>query len=204
MTDFSQVAADEAVTTTVKALEANNFKVTVVADAAAAKEAVLAAIPKGAEVLTMTSRTLDDAGITAALDESNDYDAVRPRLNAMMGDPTKKAEQRRLGAAPEYAIGSVHAITEGGEVLIASNTGSQLPAYAYAAGNVVWVVGTQKIVKDMPEAYARLEQHVFPLEDERAQQAYGVHTNISKVLTISKEVVPERIHIILVNEALGF
>jgi L-lactate utilization protein LutC len=204
MADFTQVAQDEAIGAAVTALEANNFKVTVVDTAVGAKDAVLAALPKGAEVFTVTSRTLDDTGIRAAINESGDYDAIQPKLNAMMGDATKKAEQRRLGSAPEYVVGSVHALTQDGRALIASATGSQLPSYAYGAGNVIWVVGAHKIVKDMHEAFERLEQHVFPLEDERAQQAYGTHSSINKVLTVNKEANPERIRIIIVKETLGF
>ena len=204
MSAYDTVKDDNAIKRAAEALEANGFHVTVVADGEAAKTAALERLPKGAEVLTVTSTTANDIGLTAAIDESGDYDAVRPRLNAMWGDETKKQEQRKLGAAPEHVVGSVHAITEDGRVLIASNTGSQLPAYLYGAGHVVWVVGAQKITKDMDEALARLEAHVVPLEDKRALAAYGIHTNVSKLVMYNKEVQPGRVEIIIAKEALGF
>lgn len=204
MNDFSRIVNDEAIGAAVPALEANGFKVTIVADATAAKDAVLAQVPKGAAVFTVTSETLEATGIAATINDSGDYDAVRPKLAALRGDESKRAEQRELGASPEFVLGSVQAITQDGRVLIASATGSQLPAYAYGAGSVIWVVGAQKIVKDMNEAFARLEQYVFQLENERAMKAYGSGSGINKVLTINKEVNSERIHVIIVKEALGF
>jgi L-lactate utilization protein LutC len=204
MADYTTVKDDAVLEKAAKALEANGFTVTIVENGEKAKEAALALIPKGEEVLTVTSTTTDQIGLTKAIDEGSDYNAVRPKLNAMYGDASKKSEQRKLGAAPEYVVGSVHALTEDGRVLIASNTGSQLPAYLYGAGRVIWVVGGQKIVANMEEALDRLESHVVPLEDERAQAAYGIHTFVSKLVQYNKEVTPGRVDIIIAKEALGF
>src|SRR6266852_3192135 len=156
MAQFDKIADDATITETVKALEANGFRVTIAENGEAAKVAVLEKLPKGAEVLTVTSQTTEKLGLVTAINDSGDYDAVRPKMMAMMGDPAKKAERRRLGAAPEHVVGSVHALTRNGHALIASATGSQLPAYTYGADHVVWVVGAQKIVKDMDEAWQRL------------------------------------------------
>lgn len=203
MSDFNKTASEGAVDATSRALKANGFEVTVVDTAAAAKAEVLGALPKGAEVLTVTSQTLVATGIDAAINDSGDYDAVRGKLMALMGDPSKKAEQRRLGSAPTFVVGSVHALTQDGKALIASATGSQLPAYAYGAERVIWVVGAQKIVADLDEARERLEQYVFPLENERATAAYGSGSTISRVLTYEKDTA-NRVHIVIVKEALGF
>jgi len=200
---YDAVASDDQITTTEKALQDNGIAVTVVESGADAKKAVLGLLPKGAEVLTVTSQTVETIGLAAVINESGDYDAVRPKLNAMYGDETKKREQRKLGTAPDYVIGSVHAITLDGRVLVASATGSQLPAYAYGAEHVIWVVGTQKIVANLDDAIKRLKDYVFPLEDERAKAAYGRGSGINKKLVFNKEV-PGRITIILVKEKLGF
>jgi len=204
MTNFTTVANDEVIEATKQALEANGFRVTVVESGAAAKEAVLALIPKGAEVFSATSRTADDIGLSKAIDESGDYDAVRPKFYALMGQPDKKREARKLGAAPDYVVGSVHALTQDGHALIASNTGSQLPAYLYGAGQVIWVVGAQKITKNFDEAEQRLREQVFPLENERSKAAYGVGTSINKLAFYYKEVNQGRVHVVIAKEALGF
>jgi L-lactate utilization protein LutC len=203
MGQYDTIASDDVINKTEQALTANGFRVTVAANGTTAKEAVLAAIPKGAEVFTATSQTLEKLGLNEIFNQSGDYNAIMPKLVALMGDPTKKQEQRKMGAAPDYVVGSVHALTQDGHALIASQTGSQLPAYAYGAGQVIWVVGAQKIVKDMNQAYERLEQYVFPLEDARAKVAYGSGSSINKVLVYNKEA-NNRVHIIIIKEAWGF
>lgn len=95
-------------------------------------------------------------------------------------------------------------MTEDGQVVIASATGSQLPSYAYGASNVIWVVGTQKIVKNLDEAMKRVYEYVFPLEKERAMKVAGMKSSVNKILLINKEATPGRIHIIFVQEKLGF
>ncbi len=204
MADFNTVASDAAIEQTQKALESNGFAVTVVETGAAARQAVLDLIPKGSEVFSATSKTTDDIGLSKIIDESGNYDAVRPKLNAMYGDDSKARERRKLGAAPDYAIGSVQAITQDGHLLIASNTGSQLPAYLYGAGQVIWVVGAQKITKNFAEAEERLKQYVTPLENERAKIAYGFPTSVNKLVHYYKEINPARAHIVIVKQSLGF
>jgi L-lactate utilization protein LutC len=204
MTPYDTVKDDVTIAKTSEALQANGFRVTIVENGQKAKKAALALIPKGDEVLTATSVTLEQIGLASVINESGDYDAVRPKLNALMGDPSKKNEQRKLGAAPNHVVGSVHALTQDGRVLVVSNTGSQLPAYLYGAGHVVWIVGAQKITRDMDDALQRLEQHILPLEDVRSLKAYGVPTSVNKLVMYNKEIAPGRVDIIIVKEALGF
>ena len=110
---------------------------------------------------------------------------------------------RRHVATMDVVIGSVHAVTEDGHVVIASASGSQLAAYAFGASRVIWVVGAQKIVEDLDEAFARIEQHSLPLESERLQQVYGQPSIVGKQLVISHER-PGRITLLLLAEAIGF
>ncbi len=201
---YDTVANEAQINTVKQALEANGMSVVIAENAEDAKQTVLDMLPKDAEVLTVTSQTLEALGLNRGINESGDYDAVLPKLMAIMGDPSKKREQRKLGTAPDYVVGSVHALTEDGKALIASATGSQLPAYSYGADQVIWVVGAQKIVKDIDEAYKRLEQHVFPLENERAKKVYGSGSTIAKTLVVNKEARPGRITVVIVREALGF
>lgn len=123
---------------------------------------------------------------------------------ATMDAKTQGLEMKKLGAAPEWAIGSVHAVTEGGKVVVVSATGSQLPAYAYGSSHVIWVVGSQKIVKDLDEAAKRIYEYVLPKESERAMKAYGMASSVNKRLIIDKEATPDRITMIIVKEKLGF
>ncbi|HKU18787.1 MAG TPA: LUD domain-containing protein [Candidatus Saccharimonadales bacterium] len=203
MPQYNTIADNAAIDRTKVALEANGFAVTIAEDADEATKSVLAMLPKGAEVFTVTSQTLSQIGLDAAINDSGDYDAVRPKLFALMNQPEKKLEQRKLGAAPEYVVGSVHALTQDGHALVASATGSQLPAYTFGAAHVIWVVGAQKIVKDDAQAEERLRTHVFPLENERSKQAYSAPSEIRKLVHFYKEL-PGRIHVVIVKQTLGF
>ncbi|HRN96122.1 MAG TPA: lactate utilization protein [Candidatus Levybacteria bacterium] len=193
----------ETIEKTAEKLKEHNFKVEIVQTGAQAKEKALTLIPKGSEIMTATSVTLDTIGLAETLNDSGKYDSIKQKLSSMSRD-TQHRDMQRLGAAPEYVIGSVHAITEDGVVMIASNSGSQLPAYAYGADHVVWVVGAQKIVKNLDDGFKRIYEHSLPLESERAKKAYGVPGSfVSKILILNKE--PQRdITIILVNEVLGY
>jgi hypothetical protein len=101
-------------------------------------------------------------------------------------------------------LGSVHAVTETGSLVAASACGSQLAPYVAGAGKVILGVGTQKIVSDLDEALRRIDEYVFPLEDARAEAAYGVHSGVNKVLIINREWTTGRITVVFVDEALGF
>lgn len=200
--NFDKIPIEEIIGKTAHALQGNGFTVEVVSTGIEAKEKVLSLIPKNSEVFTATSVTLQTTEIDKAINESHDYQAVRDKL---FSESVDKREKKRLGAAPEYVIGSIHALTTDGKVLIASNTGSQLPSYVYGADHVIWVVGAQKIVKNLDEGFQRIYDYVLPLESERAHKAYGVAGSfVSKLLIINKEVAPKRITIIIVKEKLGF
>lgn len=201
--DYGKTVDEAAQKRAIKALQANGFTVETVDTLQQAKERVEELIPEGSEVFTATSATLDAAGLSKDLNESGKWVSVRQKFMPLYGQPEKAVEMRRIGSGSDYTVGSVHAVTESGKALIASASGSQLPNYVYGASHVIWVVGTQKIVRDVDEAMDRLESYVLPLEDKRAMAAYGSHSVISKTLLYHKDP-HHRIRIIFVNESTGF
>lgn len=200
---FAILADEGRLERVVASLEANGMTVLRASDAADAKRLVLGLIPEGAEVHNGASQTLDVTGITAAVEQSGRYEPLRPRIWSM-DRATQADEIRRLSAAPEVMLGSVHAVTETGSLLAASSSGSQLAAYVAGAGRVILVVGGQKVVADVEEGLRRIDEYALPLEDARALEAYGIHSGVNKVLIINREVVPGRITVVLVDEVLGF
>ncbi len=200
---FGQLADAEQLKRTVAALEANGITAAVVENGAEAKEKALSLIEKGASVMTATSTTANQIGLAEAIENSADFVSLRKKV-AELPQSEQRAQARRINSAPDYVVGSVHAITEDGRVVVASNSGSQIPAYAFSAANVIWVVGTQKIVKNLDEAMKRVEEYTFKLEDERMMKAYGMHSGIRKMLIVNSEIMPGRITMILVKENLGF
>lgn len=205
MKDFSQLADSKTLEQTKKSLEENGMTVFVAQNAKEAKEEILNLVPEGSEIMTATSRTLDALGLVEIFNKSGKYDSVKDKLNRL--DREKDSlKMQKLGAAPEYVIGSVHAVTTDGKVMIASNTGSQMPSYVYGASHVVWVVSTKKIVKTLDEGFERIYEYILPQEDKRLKEQYGpnVHSEVRKLLIINSEINPKRITIIFVKENLGF
>lgn len=186
---FDQLASQESVSRAKIALEKNGLTVFVAQNGEEAKKKFLELLPPQAQVMAMTSVTLETLGL-------NKLDTVRPLLK----------EKKYLGSIPKYSLGSVQAVTEQGQLICASNTGSQLPAYAYGAQHAIWVVGTQKIVPDLDAAMKRIYEYVLPLESKRANKAYNITTGSypSKILIINQEIKPDRATVILVNEKLGY
>ncbi|HTY44228.1 MAG TPA: Fe-Mn family superoxide dismutase [Patescibacteria group bacterium] len=201
--NWNELAEKIDVELTMNALRKNGINSYFVENKRKAKEKLEELIPMGAEVMNMSSVTLDESKIAEEITKSGRYEPVKKKLESM-DRKTQGREMQRIGAAPQYAVGSVHAVTEDGKVIIASNTGSQLPAYAYGADRVIFIVGTQKIVKNLDEAMKRIYDYILPLESERLKKVYGVASFVSKVLLINKEINPERINVIFVNEVLGF
>ena len=201
--EFGTVADAERVARTAAALEGNGIRAVRAANAAEAKRIVLGLIPDGSQVHHGASQSLEVSGITDEIEKSGRYEPVRPLIGSL-DRATQADEIRRLSAAPDVMLGSVHAVTETGSLLAASMSGSQLGPYVSGAGRVILVVGTQKIVSNLQEGLRRINEYAFPLEDARAQAAYGIHSAVNKVLIINREIVAERITVVLVDEALGF
>src|SRR6267378_3583549 len=183
------------------ALNGRGFKTQVADNAEQARRLVLDAIPAGAEVHIALSETMRELGITSEIDESGRYDSLRSRLTALDRE-TQGREMRKLGAAPDYIVGSAHAVTDDGQIVVGSGSGSQLGAYAYAGGNVILVIGHQKLVRDLDEGLRRVREYSLPREYARMQSVGRPGSLLAKPLVIHYE--PSgRIKIILVPETLG-
>jgi L-lactate utilization protein LutB len=200
---FTQLAAEQQIEKTVQALQAHGIRVVVFETGEEARTYVLDQIPDGAAVYDSPSRTAEVIGLTEQIAHASHFQPVRARV-ATLDYATQRNEMRKLVAAPDVLVGSVQAITEQGEVLIASASGSQLGAAVFGASTVIWVVGTQKLVRTLEDGLRRIREYSLPLENERARQVYGQGSAINKLLLINAEHEPGRITIVLVKQPLGF
>lgn len=201
--EFTKLASDERIERVAEALEANGMHTLITENGEEAKKIVLGLVPENAEVYTNQSKTLEKLGLFDEFDKSGRYNAVRPKVMSL-DRKTQSNEIRKLRTVPDYIVGSVHAITDDGKVLVSSFGGSQLAPFAAGAAKVIWVVGTQKLVKDLNEGFRRIEEYSYPLEDARLLAVLGIHTAIGKTLIVNREVVPGRITVVLVKEELGY
>jgi acyl-CoA hydrolase len=200
---FTALPDEQALAATVTALEEHGFSVEVVDDLDTARAAVLARIPDGSSVMTNTSVTLAETGLADAINgPGSRWESARNAMFAL-DFATQAQEMKAIGGQPDYALGSVHAITADGTLVIASASGSQLASYAWGAANVIFVAGAQKLVPSLEAAHQRIYTHSLPLEDARAQAAYGQHSQVGKILEIHQEL-PGRIHVVLIRQPVGF
>jgi len=200
---FTDPAPAERLERAAAALTAHGFAVEILDDATAARTRVRELIPEGASVYTSASETTRLSGIREDINDSGRYQAVGPRVMAMDRE-TEFDDIRRLIAGPDFVVGSVAALTETGSIVVASASGSQVPAYSGGAGHAIWIVGAQKVVPDLSAALRRVEEHCLPLESERAQAVYGQPSAINRLLVMNAELHPGRATVLLLREAIGF
>jgi hypothetical protein len=198
---FARRANPEQIDRAAEALRRRKFDVRVVETTEEVRDLVMSLIPEGSEVGQGASETLEVTGVTAALDDDR-FVAIRPRTRKM-DRATQAREIRKLAAAPDVQVNSVQAVTEDGEILIASNTGSQLGPITSGAGKVILVVGSQKIVHDLEAGFRRLREYSLPIEDARFQEAYGRRSAINKLLILQGDFPAGRTIVVLVREAVG-
>jgi acyl-CoA hydrolase len=199
---FTTLPDEQTLASAATALEEHGFSVEIVDDVDAAREAVLARIPHGSSVMTNTSVTLAETGIADAINDGGPYESARNAMFAL-DFATQAQEMKAIGGQPDYALGSVHAFTRDGTLVIASASGSQLASYAWGAANVIFVVGAHKLVPTLEAARERIYQHSLVLEDARAIAAYGQHSSVGKILEIHQDL-PGRIVIVLIRQVVGF
>jgi hypothetical protein len=201
--EFAQLQSLDHLASVAAALESNGIQAFVVPSGAEARSLVASLIPRGSEVFNNTSRTLEAIGVADDIERSGRYEPLRVRL-FQMDREMQAREMRILAAAPEYVVGSVHAVTDMGSLLVASASGSQLGPIVSGAERVIFVIGGQKIVPDLDAGIRRLYEYSLPLEERRAREAYGVSSGVNNILVINRVVAPDRVTAILVHEVLGF
>jgi L-lactate utilization protein LutC len=203
---YDQLASETSIQKTIDALATHNITGILAMDKTAALEKIKELIPSGASVMNGSSTTLEQIGYIDYLKGgthgwNNLHEGI---VNEK--DPGKQAELRQQAVHAEYYLGSVHALSETGEFIVASNTGSQLPHIVFTSKNLIFVVGAQKIVPNLGEAFKRLEEHVIPLEDERSKKAYGVGTYPNKIVVFKGEHLKmgRQVKVLIVGQILGF
>ena len=159
---FDTLPSPDRLQKTIEAIRAHGVTVTLLETKEAALEHLRAIIPAGASVMTGASVGLQQTGFEKLL-LSGDHPWKYLKAEIMAEkDPARMLALRKQATLAEFFLGGVNAIAETGEILIASATGSQLPAYAYSAANVIWVAGAQKITPSLETAFQRIRQYVLP------------------------------------------
>lgn len=204
--DYTKLASAEAVNTTTEALDKKGMEVFTVENKDQALEKIKTLIPAGASVMNGSSVTLEQIGFLKFLKSGkHGWIDLNAKVNAE-NDKEKRAKLRKEAVTSDYYLGSVHALVQNGEFVVASNTGSQLPHIVFTSANLLFVVSTKKIVPSSEDAMKRLTEHVLPLENKHMMDLYNMGTNLNKILFFKGEsaYLGRKIRFILVKENLGF
>jgi len=161
-------------------------------------------IPPGAEVMTGASATLDEIGFLQLLKlRTHQWKNLKTEITGEK-DPVRQRGLRVRATAAQYFVGSAHAIAETGEIVVASASGNQIPAYAYSSNNVILVVGAHKIVASLDEGLKRVREYCLPTESAKMRNLGYPGSAIGKLLIFERERAPQRnLTLILVNKKLG-
>jgi hypothetical protein len=203
---WERLPSQETIDRTIAGLKSRGINAEFVPNRQEALELVARLIPAGAELMTASSRTLDEIGFLALLKSGKHQWTSLNDVVYGEKDPVKRAELRRRSINVDYFLGSVHAITETGETIVASASGSQIPSYAFTSKNVIWVAGAQKIVSSLEEGLRRVREYSLNLEIARMKSLGYPGSMIAKILIVEREpaMLGRKVSMILVNEKLGF
>jgi L-lactate utilization protein LutB len=204
MSNWKNIPNNEIINSTVQEMLERGFNPELVETREEALALIKTLIPANSEVMTGSSTTLSEIGLSDYLEgDAHPWNNLKKSVMAE-SDEQKRGKLRRLSASSDYFLASANAIAQTGELIFVDATGSRVTALPYSAGKVILVVGAQKIVPSIDEGMKRIREFVFPLEDARAQAAYGMGSGFGKWLIIENEFAADRIKVILVKEALGF
>lgn len=204
--NYEQIPSPEIISHTRDNFEKHNIKTHLAENSAEALELIKKLIPASSTIMNGSSRTLDQIGFIDILkNKSHNWQNLHDAILEEQ-DPVKREELRKQSLFCDYFLVSTHAITENGELVNASASGSQLPSIIFTAKNVIFVASTSKIVPNLEQAVKRIETYVYPLEDARMKSTGAPGSVIAKILIFKEEPLftQRQIHLILINEKLGF
>lgn len=201
---WSKIPSEEELKEAAEAIKSRGINLIVIQDKNEALKKIRELIPKGASVMNGSSTTLAEIGFIDYLSSgkhgwNNLHDKILKEKNQ-----EKQTDLRRKSVAADYFLGSVNSISKTGELVSCDASGSRVTAYPFAAKNLILVAGVQKITSSFEDAIKRVREYVYPMEDKRAREAYGMPSAIGKWVIIEREIFPNRTTLILVKEKIGF
>jgi L-lactate utilization protein LutB len=201
---WNRMPSEQEIVSTVKAVESRGIRVLRCQDGQKCLAILKELIPPGSEVMNGSSTTLIEIGFVELL-ESNQH-AWKDFHQAITSeaDAQKRDALRRKSVASEYFLSGVNAIAMTGELISCDASGSRVGAWPFAAKNLILVAGTNKLMPTLQQAWQRIEEYVYPLEDARAKKVYGAPSRIGKCVVLANEIQVGRTTLILVDDDLGY
>lgn len=201
---WNKTASEKIIKKTIEAAQKRGIKTIIAENKNEALEKLKELIPAGAEVMNGSSTTLNEIGFTDYLKRGEHGWKNLHEQTIAEQDKSKQADLRRKAVTAEYFLSSVNAIAMTGELVATDASGSRVGAFAFGAKNLVIVCGANKIVPTLQDAFRRIQEYAFPLEDSRAKAVYGFGSRLGKTVVMQNEMFQGRTTLILVKESLGY
>lgn len=198
--------------TIIKKLEARNMTGHYAETSEDAVRIALELTPEGSFVSFGGSVTITETGIRDAL-KSGNYETVDPWDYK---DPAEGLRVRRESLLSDVFFMSTNAITIDGELINVDGSGNRVAGLIFGPRKVIVVAGANKIVRDEAEGRARIKTLACPPNNIRLNNetpcaltgkcvdCLNSKTICNHTVITRRSMVPGRIHVILVNEDLGY
>lgn len=193
-------------------LEKHRFKPVYCQTRRDAIQYVLNLIPPGAECGIGGSRTVNQLDLDTALVN-----------NGVIVNSHSKFDKERMGELyerarlSEYYISSANALTEDGKIINTDGTANRISSLLFGPKIIIYLVGINKLVKDIPQGLERIKNIAAPLNCKRLNKQTPCVTNgtccdsthpdcICKATTImhTPTRLQEKVYVLVINEELGF
>ena len=209
----------------VKALTENNIDCKVAKDGKEALSVVKDMLFKGAVIANGGSVSATQIGVFELV-KSGDYEYIDRNKPGIT--PQEQMEVYRKTYAADFYFCSTNALTENGELINVDGFSNRISAILFGPKKVVMIVGKNKIVKDVKEGFLRIKKVAAPLNCERLKidspcRKLGHCISLQKsdnpditdgcsierricrnYLVSAKQMIKDRICVILVDEDLGY
>jgi hypothetical protein len=196
----------------IRGLSKRNMNGYLVKDRKEAFEKALSLIPSNSKIGFGGSVTLEEVGILEELRKRDDfylYDRTKV---------TNKEKSRALHIkmfSSDVFLSGTNAITEKGQLVNVDGIGNRTAMIVYGPKKVIIIIGKNKITSDLDSAIERLKKVALPLDLKRVKEMsknspvfssinWTKETIWSHVSILERQLNPDRIHVIIVNEDLGF
>ena len=193
----------------IKGLESRNMKGYYAKTAEEAKSLALSLIGEGSKVTNGGAMSAAEIGLFDALKNGN-YNYI----------DRETAQDKRAAALEAYSadwfVSGTNAITEDGILVNIDGNANRVSAIAFGPLHVLFIVGMNKVAPDTDSAVVRARNEAAPINAQR----FGLSTPCTKTGACANCKSPDticceflvtrysrhadRIHVILVNEELGF
>ena len=199
--------------TVIKALEKRNMRGYYCSDCASAVKLAEELVPAGSTVSFGGSMSLSDSGVMDMLRNRSD---IRLIDRSKASSPEETKQMYRDSFSSDVYFMSTNAITLDGELINIDGNGNRVAALIYEPDKVVMVVGMNKLVSTVEDGVNRVSDIAAPANGVRLNKQTPCattgfcHDCLSPECMCSHTVItrrcytPDRIHVILVGETLGY